>query len=249
MAIPNPVTLLNEAGESNWLLICEHASPCVPDHLSQLGLADKYLKQHISYDIGSHAMTLRLSQQLNATAVICNYSRLVIDCNRALTANDCIPEVSDGVAIPGNRQLSKKDREERIKGIYQPFHQVVASTIINKLIDNPQLKIANIHSFTPMLSEQGWLRPWEIGFIYRKPDPTQQLITYLKEHTHALVGDNEPYNGFTHPGYTLPVHADAQGIPGVLVEFRQDLIANESGQITWSNIFINALNAIDNIIN
>lgn len=248
MATPNPVTLLNEAGQSNWLLICEHASFRVPDNLKQLGLEKKFLKQHIGYDIGSYAMTLRLSQQLDATAIICNYSRLVIDCNRALTAEDCIPTVSDGIIIPGNQQLSKKDKEQRITGIYQPFHQVVTQTIINKLIHNPQLKIINIHSFTPMLSEEGVPRPWEIGFIYRQPSPTQQVITYLRSQTQAVVGDNEPYNGFTHPGYTLPVHADAQGIPGILVEFRQDLINNEKGQAFWSEIFINALATIDTTI-
>lgn len=242
----NPATVINPNGDSDWLLICEHASNRIPQSLGKLGLADEHFNEHIAYDIGAYEMTLTLSEQLNATAIFCNYSRLVIDCNRTLTAPDCIPATSDGVIIPDNQHLSQADKRYRIEQIYQPFHHVVSQTMIDKLIDNPQLKIANIHSFTPMLAEEHFQRPWEIGFIYRNPEPTRQIIEYLKTHTPYHVGDNEPYNGFTHKGYTLPVHADAQDIPGILVEFRQDLIADAKGRSTWAEYFIAALKAYEN---
>lgn len=239
----DPVNLFNKNGKSDWLLICEHAGNRVPQQLAQLGLHDRHFEEHIAYDIGAFEVTMLLAERLNATAITCNYSRLVIDCNRTLTADDCIPPISDGVVIPGNHHLSDAERLQRIEHIYQPFHAAIFHTVTHKIVQNPHLKIANIHSFTPMLTEEGRPRPWDIGFIYRHPNPTQKIIHHIQKNTPYLVGDNQPYNGFTHKGYTLPAHADAQDIPGVLVEFRQDLIADRQGQEKWATIFYEALTA------
>lgn len=240
----NPVTVINENGKSDWLLVCEHASNTVPDSLHQLGLSASFFAQHIAYDIGAYEMTLALSEQLDATAIICNYSRLVIDCNRVLKASDCIPPKSDSVIIPGNQELSYAQRLQRINGIYRPFHRCVADKLAAKLAANPKTKFANIHSFTPVLTEEGMTRPWEIGFIYRLGEPTQDIIRHIRKHTAYLVGDNEPYNGFVHRGYTVPAHADAQEIPSFLVEFRQDLIQTAQGIQHWADILISALHSL-----
>ncbi len=83
MSTLKPATIINEHGSSDWLLVCEHASNCVPAHLNRLGLDDDFFDKHIGHDIGAYEMTLTLAKQLNATAIVCNYSRLVIDCNRS----------------------------------------------------------------------------------------------------------------------------------------------------------------------
>lgn len=238
-----PVSVINENGSSDWLLVCEHAGKAIPADLHDLGLDSQTLDTHIGYDIGAYEMTLALSEQLDATAVIGHYSRLVIDCNRPLSAVDCIPPDSDGIIVPGNQNISAAERQRRITHIYQPFHQAVFQTLMAKLAKNPQTKLGNIHSFTPMLSTEGLPRPWEIGFIYRDPHPTLQLIDYIREHTDYCVGDNQPYNGVTHKGYTVPAFADAQNLPAFLVEFRQDLIADPAGVAHWSTILTDALAA------
>ncbi|MGY0399487.1 MAG: N-formylglutamate amidohydrolase [Ostreibacterium sp.] len=240
----NPFTIINEKGRSDWLLVCEHASRHIPARLANLGLSDEILSSHIGYDIGSYEMTLTLSKQLDATAVISNYSRLVIDCNRSLTSADCIPCSSDGVSIFANSYLSDEDRRLRINEIYQPFHTAVFQTLTNKLVHNKQTKFANIHSFTPILSEKREKRPWDIGFIYRRPEPSQTLINYIRQQTNYCVGDNQPYNGFIHKGYTVPAHADSQEIPGFLVEFRQDLIDHSAGVLHWSGILMDAMKVV-----
>lgn len=241
MSTLNPYTVINPLGTSEWVLVCEHASNRVPSQLNSLGLPDSFFDEHIGHDIGAYEMTLTLSEQLDATAVICNYSRLVIDCNRTLSAGDCIPATSDGVVIPGNTNLSPEDKLFRINEIYRPFHTCVFQVLAEKLVNNPNTKLANIHSFTPMLATERQVRPWEIGFIYRDPNPTQQIMQAIREQTDYLVGDNEPYNGFTHKGYTVPAHADAQDLPSFLVEFRQDLIAQPSGVAHWSKVLLNAI--------
>lgn len=232
----NPVTVINPEGRSDWLLVCEHASNQVPVELNQLGLPDSVLDDHMGYDIGASELTQRLAEQLDATAILCNYSRLVIDCNRPLSAPDCIPTVSDGVEIVGNISLSFEQKMWRIEQIYQPFHNCVASVLAEKLIKNHQTKLANIHSFTPMLAETGVKRPWEMGFVYRDIEPSKRLIDYLRAETSYTIGDNEPYNGVIHRGYTVPAHADAQEMLSFLVEFRQDLLTTPADILHWASV-------------
>ncbi|MPV85219.1 N-formylglutamate amidohydrolase [Ostreibacterium oceani] len=239
--INSPVSIINPNGTSDWLLVCEHASADVPDTLDRLGLTEQFFKQHIAYDIGAYEATLALSKKLNATAIVCHYSRLVIDCNRPLNAPDCIPATSDGVAIPGNTHLSTQARLWRINEIYWPFHFCVAQVLGQKLTQNPKTKFANIHSFTPMLVVEQLQRPWDIGFIYRDAQPTTAITQYLRNNTPYLVGDNEPYDGYIHKGYTVPAHADAQMVPNFLVEFRQDHINTASGVEHWTDVLCDAI--------
>lgn len=240
----SPVTVVNANGSSDWLLVCEHAGKNIPPELHHLGLDAHFVDTHIGYDIGAYEMTIALAQQLDATAVIGHYSRLVIDCNRSLTAPDCIPAHSDGVRIPGNQNVSIEDRAFRIKQIYQPFHSTVFQTLTDKLATNPQLKLGNIHSFTPMLSSEASPRPWDIGFVYRNPNPSQQLIRYIRQHSEYCVGDNQPYDGVIHKGYTVPAFADVNDLPAFLVEFRQDLIDTTDGVQHWASILNNALTTL-----
>ena len=59
-------------------------------------------QRHIAWDIGIAGVTERLSELLDATAVLQTYSRLVIDCNRDPSWPTAMPEVSEYTAIPGN---------------------------------------------------------------------------------------------------------------------------------------------------
>lgn len=238
---PNPVSIINADGRSGWLLVCEHAGNQIPKQLKHLGLTDTALETHIAYDIGAYEMTLALSEQLDATAIVGHYSRLVIDCNRSLAVADCIPEQSDGIIIPGNQQLSDSERLWRIEQIYQPFHRCVSHVLAQKLASNPRLKFANIHSFTPMLATEGKARPWDIGFIYREPEPSRQMIRHLSKHSNYVIGDNQPYNGFIHRGYTLTAHAEAHLLPHFLVEFRQDHINHANGIAHWAQVLMTVM--------
>jgi predicted N-formylglutamate amidohydrolase len=49
-----------------------------------------------------------------------------------------------------------------------------------------------------------------------------------------VVGDNEPYFVSDTSDYTIPVHAERRGLHHVLIEIRQDLIAEETGQRDWA---------------
>ena len=48
------------------------------------------------------------------------------------------------------------------------------------------------------------------------------------------VGDNEPYSG-RQLNATMDRHAEANGIPYLTIEMRQDLIARRSQQAVWAD--------------
>lgn len=105
---------LRPQGAGRFVLFCDHASNDIPRELHPLGLPATERARHIAWDIGAAGVTAALSKILDAPAILCNASRLVIDCNRQLNLSDLIPEISDGTVIPGNLNLSETDRGTRI---------------------------------------------------------------------------------------------------------------------------------------
>src|ERR1035441_6082489 len=110
MTVPR---ILRPQGSGRFVLFCDHASNYIPAELHALGLPAPELARHIACDIGAAGVTEALSEILDAPAILCNTSRLVIDCNRQLHASDLIQESSDGTVIPGNRRIDRKSVGER----------------------------------------------------------------------------------------------------------------------------------------
>ena len=52
---------------------------------------------------------------------------------------------------------------------------------------------------------------------------------------------NEPYAVDDLLDYTIPVHGERRGVPHVLIEVRNDQIANSKGVETWSALLAQAL--------
>jgi len=59
-----------------------------------------------------------------------------------------------------------------------------------------------------------------------------------------VVGDNEPYSGRHPADFTLDHHAEAEGLPHLGIEIRQELISTESGARQWAEILFVALQDI-----
>ena len=80
------------------------------------GLASREaeLERHIAWDIGVAAVSEFLADELDATLVRQNYSRLVIDCNRAPGSETSIAEISEFTPIPGNVGLSENQKRARV---------------------------------------------------------------------------------------------------------------------------------------
>ena len=57
------------------------------------------------------------------------------------------------------------------------------------------------------------------------------------------VGDNQPYAGHL-DGDAIARHALTQGRPNVLIEVRNDLIADAAGQAHWAGVLAEALTGL-----
>ncbi len=102
---PPALSIERPQGASDFLLACDHASRLIPQSLGSLGLDPDQLVSHIAWDIGAASVARRLSGLLDATLVLQNYSRLVIDCNRPPESVSSIPTTSEYARITGNEAL------------------------------------------------------------------------------------------------------------------------------------------------
>src|SRR3546814_18709980 len=72
---------------------------------------------------------MTLSSVLDAPLVHATYSRLLLDLNRPLDADDSIVVHSEDTAIPGNRDLDAAERALRAAAIYPQFHAAARALI------------------------------------------------------------------------------------------------------------------------
>ncbi len=236
---PAPFELHNEAGGAPVLLLCDHATRFVPRTLNNLGLSEAELSRHVAWDIGIAEVTRHLASRLDAPAVLSHFSRLVIDPNRALDDPTLIPQLSDGVIVPGNRDLMETARQVRLSTFHQAYHQAIGLKLDAMAARGPAPAIVSMHSFTPVM--KGLERPWEVCVLWnrdaRLPVP---LMARLRAQG-LTVGDNVPYSGRDNHGYTLHIHAEPRGFANVLIEVRQDLIDTHHGAAEWADCLHGAL--------
>ncbi|MDQ2694994.1 MAG: N-formylglutamate amidohydrolase, partial [Pseudomonadota bacterium] len=202
---PPPYEVVNNGGQAPLLLLCDHASNRIPAGLDQLGLEPRHLQLHIAIDIGAAGLTRRLAERLDAVALLAGYSRLVIDLNRQPGHPTSIPEVSDGIIVPGNQRLGDAEADRRLESVFWPYHHAITNTLSHLWRHGPPPALVAMHSFTPVM--HGRQRPWHLGVLWNH-DP--RLATPLLRRWRAVpdlcVGDNEPYSGHL-PGDSIDRHA------------------------------------------
>lgn len=232
---PAPFRILNPDGTAPILIVCDHASKVIPRRLADMGLSVADRQRHIAWDIGAQAVSEQLVARFDAPAVLCGYSRLVIDVNRQLWDPSGLPEISDGTVIPANQDLSVEDRVDRIREIFLPYHWAIEERIAYFHARGVAPALLAIHSFTPSYQDQQ--RPWHIGILWDHDDRiAAPLIARLRARGDLQVGDNQPYSGKHLADYTIDHHGEAAGLPCVSVEIRQDLIDTEQGIEKWAQI-------------
>lgn len=239
---PGPFHVVNPQGRARLLLVCDHASKRIPAALDNLGLDELALGRHIACDIGAGEVTERLSQRLDAPAVLAGYSRLVVDCNRGLGDPTSILAVSDGEFIPGNQGLDEAQKAERARQFFHPYHDAIRRRLESFERRGIVPAFVAIHSFTPIFKNVR--RPWQIGILWdtdpRIPVPLMQALRAQG----INVGDNEPYSGKAPADHTVDHHAEGGGLPHVSIEIRQDLVDHPDGVARWARILGDALEAI-----
>ena len=217
---------------SRWLVTCDHACNAVPMPLDpSLGIAPQDMARHIAYDIGARGLAMRLAARLDAPMIESTFSRLVIDPNRGEDDPTLVMKLYDGTIIPANRHVDAAEIRRRIETLHRPYHTAY-ETLAARRSDTV---ICAIHSFTPQLKGRA-TRPWQAAVLYSPKDTRLALPLIAALRAAGIVtGDNQPYVGHL-DGDSIDAHALQTGRPNVLIEVRNDLIAQEDGQIAWADL-------------
>ena len=219
------VEVRNADVASPLVLICEHASPFIPTEFEHLGLAASERGGHVVWDPGAMALATHLAARLDATLVASKVSRLVYDCNRPPEAHDAILARSETVDVPGNAGLSVEEKENRAARFYHPFRDTLARVVAGKTAP----VLVTVHSFTPIY--YGKPSAVEVGVLHDSDARlANALLSDLAGCAAMSVRRNEPYgpaDGVTH---TLKEHAIPGGHLNVMLELRNDLLADDAAQ-------------------
>jgi predicted N-formylglutamate amidohydrolase len=211
---------------------CDHATNRVPDWVAggDLGLPAADMARHIAWDVGAAGLARELARRLDAPMIGSDFSRLVIDPNRGEDDPTLVMKLYDGSVIPANRGADGAEVTRRLDRLHRPYHTALADLLAARAQPVP----LSIHSFTPQLNGRP-PRPWQVGVLYAEDRRLSgPLLDRLRAERDLCIGDNEPYAGSLE-GDAMDRHALRHGRPHVLIEVRNDLIADPAGQAAWAD--------------
>ncbi|RLJ58864.1 putative N-formylglutamate amidohydrolase [Litoreibacter meonggei] len=217
----------NEDGTSPIVVVCEHASNCVPTLLKNLGLTVSQLDTHVAWDPGAAILARKLSDAFDAPLIEARFSRLVYDCNRPPDAPSAMPADTEVCAIPGNAKITKAERQTRTREIYEPFHVAVTETLNRHRSAGRTPVLITVHSFTPVF--HGKARDVEIGLLHGQDDRLARAMMEAIEHAPYDTRANEPYGPEDGVLHSIEKHLTNDPMPYVMIEIRNDLLATDDG--------------------
>jgi len=223
------VEVFNRRGAGPFVLACDHASNRIPAEFGTLGLSPALLQEHIAWDPGAREVAERMARLLDAPLVLPRVSRLVHDCNRPEGSAEATPVKSEIYDIPGNRDLTPEQRQDRGRRFYAPFHATLREIIAERLASRHAVVLVTVHSFTPVY--QGQTRTLELGILHDEDARfADAMLSIAEQKADLAVSRNQPYgpeDGVTH---TLRHQALPLGLLNVMLEIRNDLISEPPAQ-------------------
>jgi len=227
-AQPWPARIENPDAPGRAVVICEHASNRFPEAFGTLGLTASQRRAHIAWDPGALGLARELARALDSPLVSAPLSRLIHDCNRPPDAAGAMAARSEVHDIPGNAALSAAARLERVDAVYRPFHDGLRALILRRMTLGLAPVLVTIHSFAPVF--HGKPRSVQFGVIH---DADRRLADAVMVAAKALSLEtrlNQPYSAAEGVTHTLALQATPYGLPNVMLEVRNDLIATPDAE-------------------
>jgi len=216
----------------------------MPRAYAGLGVPRAARFDHIGWDIGARGVQREIARRLGVPAAASRWSRLLIDCNRELDDPSLIVTTSDGVAVPGNRHVSRAERARRSALYHAPYHAAVDRMVAraSSRQSDAAVQLLALHSFTPVMA--GVERPFDIGVLF---DAYPVLARRLGRTLATLgyrVRYNEPYSGLDGLIYSARRHGDAHDVAYVELEINNALLRTSAGMLRLGRDVARALAAL-----
>lgn len=210
------VTVVSGAHDAPVFLTCEHASEALPAPYRWPAADRRLLHTHWAYDLGARELTLELAQALGASAVLANFSRLLVDPNRDEVHPDLFRAEAEGELVELNQNLSDGEREARLRDFHRPFHAAVDAALA---LSGAQV-LLSVHSFTPLY--MGTQRSMELGVLFDRCEAEARLLGAALSAALPNVAYNEPWSGRAGLIFSAESHAMRFGKIALELEIRQD---------------------------
>ncbi|NQU79639.1 N-formylglutamate amidohydrolase [Candidatus Woesearchaeota archaeon] len=197
--------ILNHNSKRPIIITCEHASKVIPLKYGTLGARKNNLpKSPDLYDVGADSLARVISSKLSARCLIPAYSRMVLNLNKPPDHPKLINDECFGIVVPRNRDVSKKERTERVKNYYTPFHKRLQKEITKLNSSHNRSFFISVHSFFHRSPTQE--RKLDIGILYKYSKDAgfcKRIRQRLRSRTGLLVEYNQPYSAHKTAGYTI----------------------------------------------
>ncbi len=227
------------------VVTCEHASNAIPRGVRRPASA-AVMRSHAAWDPGARELASILAHGLGAAHFAGRYSRLLVDLNRSPRSKQLMPTELFGYAVPGNKNLKKTQRDERIEKYYTPYREVVEQAIRDAIEEEGSCLHLSIHTF--VAKYKGEVRDSDVGILY---DPKRRKERVFAERLRdALIAANIstkmnwPYTG-TADGFTKYLRKEfpATKYSGLEIEVNQRTLTTNRAVWTMGRMLTDAVAA------
>lgn len=234
--------VINANAVCGIFITCEHASQRLPPPWRWPVEDAHLLDSHWAVDLGARELALELAAQLSCCALLCRFSRLLVDANRELDNPTLMREYAErGLPVVLNRDITEEERQKRLDRCYLPYHRELESRLRSNL--KPGGLVFSVHSFTDTYrptDEPVSPRNMEAGLLVDKEEDLALEIKKALDEEGVDIRINEPYNG--KGGLVDLMHSDPSLAPSyryLAIECRQDLVTQKE----WRSKMAVALSA------
>jgi len=242
--------IINPQSITPIIFSCEHAGFALPFEAEPLlGIGEKLMHSHNSYDAGAKEVTIACANKLNATAVMGIYSRLWIDLNRQEDSASLIRANIYDTIIKSNYQISAEDKNYRIENYHRPFYKDCLDNIerVQKAAGAKPI-IISIHAFTRQMEDATEPRSWDIGLLYNKDETVFKTFkSHIEKHYPQIrLGNNQPYSLKGNSAGGMVYYAEKLGLPHILLEICDDKIKTSQEVDMWSDMIVSSIKEYKN---